>query len=110
MILENEKLDKLIDKFTRQAERQFQNYQETGLRRYEKAYEDATDMADSLQMARDAADDHTKMLNYRFYIYSWAIEAQRVTDQAGAEKLLKGIVSAARMHGLIRDDSLPKEE
>ena len=106
MIIETKKLDELIQKYEKTAEKQFQNYQETGLRRYEKAYEDAQDLADTLRMARDAAEDHQKMLNYQSTISIWGSRAQSIkypeNDPEGAEQLIKDVAAMARVYGLLK--------
>lgn len=106
MIINAEKLDLMIQKYEKTAEKQFQNYQETGLRRYEREYENAQDLADTLRMARDATDDHTKMLNYQSTIAIWGSRAQSIKDPAEAEQLIKDIASAARIYGLIRKEEI----
>lgn len=106
MIIESKKLDELIQKYEKTAEKQFRNYQETGLRRYEKAYEDAQDLADTLRMAKNASADHQKMLNYQSTIAIWGSRAQSIkypeNDPEGAEQLIKDVAAMARVYGLLK--------
>lgn len=100
MIMNKNTLDALIEKYEKKAEQNFRNYQETGLRRYEKAYEDAQDLADTLRMARSAHDDHTELVHWRGQISVLASKAKRAKEPEQMEKVLKELISTARMHGL----------
>lgn len=95
-------LDKLIAKFEKEYDTAFMTYQETGITRYETKARRAEDMADALIMARDAAENHDRLLSYRSALYGWAIKARALLKSGdSADGLLKEIVSFARLQGLI---------
>ena len=102
MIYSKDKLDVLIEKYQKKADEQFQNYQETGMRRYEKAYEDAQDLADTLTMARNASDDHAQLMSLRSHVVFLATKARQIENPGEAEGLLKEILAVARLYGLIQ--------
>lgn len=100
MIMNKNTLDAMVAKYERKAEEAFRNYQETGMRRYEKAYEDASDLADTLRMAQSAHDDHTALLHWKGTISILASKAKMAKEPEQMEKVLKELISTARMHGL----------
>lgn len=100
MIMNKETLDAMVAKYERKADEAFRNYQETGMRRYEKVYEDATDLADTLRMAQSAHEDHTELVHWRGQISVLASMAKRAKEPEQMEKVLKELISTARMHGL----------
>lgn len=61
MIVPRETIEKMIDQADNRAERAYKNYQETGIRRYEREYQKAEDLADALRVALTAYDDHEKL-------------------------------------------------
>lgn len=104
-MLKKAELDKLIAKFEKEYDTAFMNYQETGITRYETKARRAEEMADALIMARDAAEDHSKLLTYRSALYGWAVKVRNIHRSGdSAEGLLREIVSFARMQGLIEKE------
>ena len=102
-----QEIEKLLAKYQRQSELNFQHYQETGARRYQAAYEQAEDIVDVCRMALTAADDHEDANEYKAYICEWASEAIKLmsdgiqlTGQQRVEQLLKNIAAVGRMHGV----------
>lgn len=51
-------LVKLSEKYRKKAADAFMNYQDTGIPRYDRERRNAEDMADALDMAVNAADEH----------------------------------------------------
>lgn len=101
MTIPKKKLEQLIAKYEKQAATQFDNYQETGITRYETAYRNAQDLADTLHMALNASDDHAALLHYRSQLSMLAGEAVRADTPEAKDKVLRSLVSFARMQGLI---------
>lgn len=103
-------LEKLIDRYGRKAEVAFQNFQETGMTRYDTARRNAEDMADALSMALGAEADHSACISMRCSISLWATKAKAVstmdTDKKAqeSEAILSEIIAFACMHNLVRDD------
>lgn len=102
MVLNSKELDKLIDKYQFEADRNFRNYQETGMTRYDTASRKAEDLADTLRVVKTAADDHNKVLHYRSQLSLLASQAQRISDPGEAGHILKSLIALAEMDGLIR--------
>lgn len=114
MIPSKKELDKLIAKYQEEADKNYRNYQETGMSRYERAQHKAEDLADTLRMAAHAADDHQKRLYYQTEIHNWAALARKIkedyskpepSNQRLVTMLINEILAVARLDGLI-----PKEE
>lgn len=99
MVLKGKQLDDLIAKYEVEADKNWRNYQDTGLSRYERAQHKAEDLADTLKVARDASEDHNKMLQYRWIITKWA--AMLKEDHEKAQTVRKEIIAYARLEGLI---------
>ena len=103
-------LEKLIAKYDQQADKAYQDYQATGLTRYDTARRKAEDLADALRMALTAEDDHNRLIALRCAVSEWAGTIQRLKSIPEKGKsvetnlLLKAILSTARMHGLCMED------
>ena len=109
MTIPKERLEKLIAKYENQAARQFDNFQQTGITRYETAYRSAEDLADTLRMALNASDEHTALLHYRGQLSIFAGDAVRADTPEKKERVLKNLISFARMQGLIgAEEKLPE--
>lgn len=104
MVLKGKELDKLIDKYQAEADKNFRNYQETGITRYDTASRKAEDLADTLRVVKSAADDHNKVLHYRSQLSLLASQAQRIQDAGEAGQLLKSLIALAVADGLIRKE------
>lgn len=84
-------------------EKNFEAYQETGLKKYETAYRKAEDMADLCRMALANGGDMQEMHNIKADMISLGNRASILIhryNKFDAIKLLKDLVSAARMAGL----------
>lgn len=85
-------------------------YQETGITRYDTARRNNEDMAEALRMAASAKEDHDRMIHLRGVLsqLAWrAAEANRASEEDRPRKMqavLGELLSAARMQGLIRDE------
>ena len=85
MIVPKETLKKMIDQADQKAEQAYMNYQETGIRRYEREYQKAEDLADALRMALSAYDDHTKLVALKAELIILAKDADDVLTNGVVE-------------------------
>ena len=109
----DKKLMKLADSYRKKADAAYQNYQETGIARYYSAYHRNEDLADALQIAANAADEHNDLIAIRGELAHFAFRAAMATSKhrTGPEKaelaaaLASDIVICGRMHGFINEKS-----
>ena len=100
--MDKKKLMELAERYQCKADTAFQNYQETGITRYDTARRNNEDMA--------AKEDHDRMIHLRGVLsqLAWrAAEANRASEEDRPRKMqavLGELLSAARMQGLIRDE------
>ena len=99
--MNKDKLYELADKYYHKAAQQEQNYQETGLTRYDTARRNAEDLADAITMAANAADEHGTLISLRYSMTRLANMAMLANDEAALEKLKKELLAEARLHGLV---------
>lgn len=108
--MDKKKLMELAERYQHKADTAFQNYQETGITRYDTARRNNEDMAEALRMAASAKEDHDRMIHLRGVLsqLAWrAAEANRASEEERPRKMqsvLGELLSAARMQGLIRDE------
>lgn len=100
-------LTTLADKYQQKADRALQNYQETGITRYDRERRNNEDLADAMRMAADAAEDHGKMLSLRYALSRLATQAKDIEFLDGdrrtdaLEKLRRELLASGRMEGVI---------
>lgn len=106
-------IEKIIESQKRIYERNYMNYQQSGERRYERAYQNAEDLIDICTLALGSVDEHTKLLHLRSSICEVGYKAMCLlnndsflTDLAETEKLLRNLRALAKGEG-VRD---PYEE
>lgn len=99
--MKKDKLYELADKYYRKAAQQEQNYQETGLTRYDTARRNAEDLADAITMAANAADEHGTLISLRYSMTRLANMALMANDEAALEKLKCELLAEARLYGLV---------
>lgn len=63
--MDKKKLMELAERYQCKADTAFQNYQETGITRYDTARRNNEDMAEALRMAASAKEDHDRMIHLR---------------------------------------------
>lgn len=61
--MDKKKLMELAERYQCKADTAFQNYQETGITRYDTARRNNEDMAEALRMAASAKEDHDRMIH-----------------------------------------------
>lgn len=94
-------IEKEIEALAEKEDKNFRNYQETGIQRYQREYRKAQDLGDALRMALNAADEHLALYNLRAEIQMEAFTADRLLHTAtpkpeDVKKLLKNIVTTAK--------------
>ena len=103
-------LERMADLYQAKADRAFQNYQETGMARYDREHRNYDDLAMALRVAASATDDHTQLISIRCDLAILAAKAEDLLagDQlshefiSGAVSLLENLVATASTYGLIR--------
>lgn len=107
--MDKKKLMKLADSYRKKADAAYQNYQETGIARYYSAYHRNEDLADALQAAANAADEHNALIAIRGELAHFASRAAMATSKYRTEPekaelaaaLASDIAVYGKMHGLI---------
>lgn len=110
---DRETIKKIIESQKRIHDRNFDNYQQTGERRYERAYQNAEDLIDICTLALGGVDEHTKLIHLRSSICEVGYKAMCLlnndsflTDPTETKKLLNNLRALAKGEG-VRD---PYEE
>lgn len=103
-----QELIELSDYYRKKADKEYGNYQDTGMRRYQRSYEKASDLADALEMAASAAEEHADYLHLRYQLSEFAARAQDIRLETSCEKqlmterLLKDLEAYGVLRGLLR--------
>ena len=105
----------LAEHWQDKAYRAMDRYQESGLARHNREREQAQDLADALQIAASAADDHSELISLRGAVYCLAVKAHAAVDALDAPDrasdrdiltdLARNVISTARLYGV--DSELP---
>ena len=99
MQLSKDDLGKLAAKYQEKADRAYDNYQATGISRYDRERRNAEDMAEALRAAANAADEHVQLGHLRAEFVWYASRADAaLAENAPREKLaeiLEQIITAA---------------
>ena len=100
----------LAEKWDAAAQRAEARYQESGLPRHNREREQAQDLADALQIAASAADDHDELVSLRMMVNQLAVKAHAALDALGAPDrtsdrdiltdLARNVISTARLYGV----------
>lgn len=105
-------LEVLAEKYEAKAQRNYQNYQETGITRYDRERRNAEELASAMRMAARASDDYSQLINLRGSISMLASKAKDAMRQPEEKKMeamreaLRNLVSMARLSGLTSDDEM----
>lgn len=104
---DRETIEKIIKSQKRIYERNYMNYQQSGERRYERAYQNAEDLIDICTLALGGVDEHTKLIHLHSSIVQIGYDAIRLlhdnaflTDPHGVEKLLRNLRTLAKGEGV----------
>lgn len=100
----------LAERWQTKADRAMERYQEDGLARHNREREQAQDLADALQIAASAADDHDKLVSLRMMVNQLAVKAHAAVDALDAPDrasdrdiltdLARNVISTARLYGV----------
>ena len=84
--MDEKKLLELAERYQRKADTAFQNYQETGITRYDTARRNNEDMAEALRMAASAKEDHDRMIHLRGVLsqLAWRAAEAKPCQRRGA--------------------------
>ena len=100
-------IEKIIESQKRIYERNYMNYQQSGERRYERAYQNAEDLIDICTLALGGVDEHTKLLHLRSSIIQIGADAIKLlhdkaflSDPQGVERILKELRTLAKGEGV----------
>ena len=107
--MDTERLDKLISQLDQQAQRAFDAYQETGIQRYYTKYNNATEQADFLRIARASAEEHAELIALRGIIAHLAARFAAAHD-GDYDRPVKDLLAYAAGHGLYQPQDLPAEQ
>lgn len=107
--MDKKKLIKLADSYRKKADTAFQSYQETGIARYYNTYHRNDDLADALQMAANAADEHAALIALKAEMSHFASHAAMATSKYRTEPeraelaaaLASDVAAYGRLQGLI---------
>ena len=99
MQISREELGKLAAKYQEKADRAFQNYQETGISRYDRERRNAEDLTEALRAAANAAEEHQMLASLKAeFVWRAGVADDALAQNAPREKLaeiLEGIVTSA---------------
>lgn len=103
-----EKIREFIQKQEKISQRNYMNYQETGISRYLNTHEKAENLIDIATQALSAADDHQIAGIYSAYISQWGTKAVHLlhsgkVDDPEVRSLLSDIKTYAVVRGLTTD-------
>lgn len=100
----------LAERWQAKADRAMERHQEDGLPRHNREREQAQDLADALQIAASAADDHSELVSLRGAVYCLAVKAHAAVDALDAPDrasdrdiltdLARNVISTARLYGV----------
>lgn len=100
----------LAERWQAKADRAMERYQEDGLARHNREREQAQDLADALQIAASAADDHDELVSLRMMLNQLAVKAHAAVDALDAPDrasdrdiltdLARNVISTARLYGV----------
>lgn len=102
--MDRNELEKLAERYQQRADRAFENYQETGIKRYDTERNNMEDLADALRMAADAADEHVAYVGMRGSFAGLVAIAQNIELAAGKEsreELIDELVKSLLTYGRI---------
>lgn len=100
--MDKKTLEALAERYQKRADHAFENYQETGIKRYDTERNNMEDLADALRMAANAADEHAEYTNMRGSLAGFVNAAQNIkctTEQDDRVKLVDKLVEDLLAYG-----------
>lgn len=90
-----------IDQQDRKADKNYGSYQETGDRRYLRAYEQAEDLAELARRALNAADEHEDYIWLRASVAELCLRAElAMTTNDSFGGVIRDLLAVGRAHGV----------
>ena len=106
---EKQRLEELIERYDAKARRNYDAYQQSGVQRYMREYENADELAGFLRRALNSADDHQLMVNYKLMLQDFCSRAIRCKNERDTpDGLINELASYAGVLG-VEDKYLRKE-
>lgn len=106
---EEKRLQQLIDRYDRKARSNYDAYQNSGVQRYMREYENAEELAGFLRRALGSSDDHQMMVNYKLMLQDFCARAIRCKNERDTpDGLINELASYAGVLG-VEDKYLRKE-
>lgn len=106
--MDRSELEELAERYQQRADRAFESYQYTGLRRYDAERARMEDLAEAMRMAANAADEHAEYTNMRgsiavFVAIALSIKCTTNQDDRAEliDKLVEDLLAYGRMHSWI---------
>lgn len=91
---DNRRLEELIQRWQGKADRAYDRYQQGGIQRDMKAYEDADELVGYLRRALNAAAEHAELGAIRVQLSDFCAQAIRIAgsdDKAATESLIRNM-------------------
>lgn len=90
-----------IDQQDRKADKNYGSYQETGERRYLRAYEQAEDLAELARRALNAADEHEAYIWLRASVAELCANAEQAQlTNDSLDGVIRDLLAVGRLHGV----------
>jgi len=106
---EKQRLEELIARYDEKARRNYDNYQQSGIQRYMREYENAEELAGFLRRALSSSDDYQKMMTYKIMLSDFCARAIRCKNERDTpDALINELASYAGVLG-VEDKYLRKE-
>lgn len=106
---EEKRLEQLIERYDRKARSNYDAYQQSGVQRYMREYENAEELAGFLRRALSSADDYQKMMTYKIMLSDFCARAIRCKNERDTpDALINELASCAGVLG-VEDKYMRKE-
>jgi hypothetical protein len=92
MQLSKAELGKLAARYQEKADRAYQNYQETGISRYDRERRNAEDLAEALRAAANASEEHSALSSLRAEFVWIAGQADAALAENAPREILADIL------------------
>ena len=102
--MDKKNMEALAERYQKRADRAFENYQETGIKRYYTERNNMEDLADALRMAANAADEHNAYVGMRGAFVGLVTIAQDIefaADKESCEELVNKLVESLLTYGRV---------
>lgn len=103
-----QEIEALAEKYQAKAERAYRNYQESGITRYDREYQNYDDLAVALRTAAESADNEQERIGLRVALSDLAYAAKKLEpgNREAVEQFTKRVISEAVARGIVKEDIL----